>query len=938
MGDRSTNVQGRGGSRLFMIVQRAILFPQPLRGASGLLRTCLFLSVMLGWSTPFVSPAQVAAAPGKRIAVITSRDVPASRQALQGFTATVPHRIVAKHDLGGDPGRAPAILEQIRSETRPDLLFVVGTQALQAAAGRVRDIPMVYAMVLNPPAVIPRDVKNVTGASMNVPLDRTMQVLKELSPKFRRVGVIFNPENTGYLVKEAAGAAREQGLQLVSRGVRSTGEAIRALDGLKGKVDALWMVPDPTILADEFVTATYLFSYRNKVPVIGVSETHTDKGALLSLGFGSTEDIGKQAGEIANAILRGKNPAAVPYTMARQVKVTVNPRGAKKLGVELPDEVLASASNLVQAPVYEEGDWWLYRVSIDGRVQEHRIEYRNGKFESDDAMFLRGEAYGFWYSNVLPWATVHLNDPQRQWVEFPIAVGNKWDARYQVGTGSFDADAEVIGRIPKLVETPAGRFAAAEISRLDQMIDHRPWGKLTYFYSPEAKSVVKLSAKYFVGLFKGMWRDSFELELIDYAVRTPPGQAKIATASPRDVSPKRSPGEFDWSQVEAPVYKEGDWWVYRASIDGVTEEHRIEYKNGRFHSQEPGFLRGEDISGAPRVLSWATVHIDDPRMRWLSFPLTTGKSWAFEYPIVHAHTGEAGIGQAHADAIGPTSQAINTKAGNFLAYEIRRTDIIFTWARLTYFYSPQTRSVVKLEGQIKAGTSGRSHRRFELELLSYNRRPSSTSPIVNVSVEANVTAQQVERRPYKENWNHVKAPNYEDGDWWAFQVKTGDEAQTYKFVRKNGVFASDIAFFTGKPSMVLSAGYQPTRDIHFPLQPGKKWNSRYRGPLTEFAFIKGLSWRSGLIESTGKVIGVKSEPIETAAGKFKVVEVRMLLRSGGRSAAKETASDAQELELIGFYCPETKSMVKLIGKLKGPKGAEGETVEIELVDYGRKKT
>jgi len=216
-----------------------------------------------------------------------------------------------------------------------------------------------------------------------------MQVFKELGPNVRRVGVVFNPEHTGYLVSEATNAARQQGLQLVTRGVRSTREAIRALDGLKGKVDALWMVPDPTALADAFVTATFLFSYRHNVPVMGLSETHTDKGAVLSLGFGSSEDIGRQAGEIANAILRGKKPADVPYTMARQVKVTVNPKGARKLGIELPDSVLATASNVVQAPVYEEGDWWVFRVKRKkGRVEQYRVTYRNGEFESDHPDFL----------------------------------------------------------------------------------------------------------------------------------------------------------------------------------------------------------------------------------------------------------------------------------------------------------------------------------------------------------------------------------------------------------------------------------------------------------------------------------------------------------------------------------------------------------------------
>jgi putative ABC transport system substrate-binding protein len=71
-------------------------------------------------------------------------------------------------------------------------------------------------------------------------------------------------------------------------------------------------------------------------------------GALLSLSFASSEDIGRQAGELANQILSGSTPSELPYTLARQVSLTVNLKAAKKLGMSIPDALLADANEVIR--------------------------------------------------------------------------------------------------------------------------------------------------------------------------------------------------------------------------------------------------------------------------------------------------------------------------------------------------------------------------------------------------------------------------------------------------------------------------------------------------------------------------------------------------------------------------------------------------------------
>ncbi len=162
------------------------------------------------------------------------------------------------------------------------------------------------------------------------------------------MGIIFNPANTGYLVSQAESVAREQGLQLIAKQIQSPREAIQALDFLQGKIDMLWILPDETILAREVVQYMLLFSFRKKVPLLGLSERQARMGAVLSLSFGSSKDIGRQAGELAKGILGGKTPGRIPYTTARQVKLTVNLKAAQKLEMEIPKRILEKADQIIQ--------------------------------------------------------------------------------------------------------------------------------------------------------------------------------------------------------------------------------------------------------------------------------------------------------------------------------------------------------------------------------------------------------------------------------------------------------------------------------------------------------------------------------------------------------------------------------------------------------------
>jgi len=159
------------------------------------------------------------------VVVLTSARVEEYEEAIRGFKGTVARQIVAVYDMDGDLDRGRNQLAEIESKVKPDLIFAVGIWALQAVVSRPPTTPVVYAMVLNPPTVIGADTKNITGASINVPVEQQIWLFKQLGPQIKRIGVVFNRAKTGYLVRRAQTVARNEGLELVIREISASRNA-----------------------------------------------------------------------------------------------------------------------------------------------------------------------------------------------------------------------------------------------------------------------------------------------------------------------------------------------------------------------------------------------------------------------------------------------------------------------------------------------------------------------------------------------------------------------------------------------------------------------------------------------------------------------------------------------------------------------------------------
>src|SRR6266571_4556757 len=183
---------------------------------------------------------------------------------------------------------------------------------------------------------------NATGVVLEFPVETEFQWLLRVLPGQKKIGVLFNPTENQGRIDAAAKAARSVGLTLQARKVDSPRELPDALDSLANRADVLWGVADQVVLNSQTVKPILLFSIRNRIPFIGLSQTWVKAGALYALDR-DYADIGMQCAELAAKILQGKPPRALPPVSPRKVIYSVNLKTARLLKLEIEAGLLRGA-------------------------------------------------------------------------------------------------------------------------------------------------------------------------------------------------------------------------------------------------------------------------------------------------------------------------------------------------------------------------------------------------------------------------------------------------------------------------------------------------------------------------------------------------------------------------------------------------------------------
>ena len=319
------------------------------RGMYGCVLACLVLAACL---ITVLSPGPVL---GRDItvAVIESRRIKAYDLALDGFK-----EVMAKRGYTAEFAR---YVVDVDLHTATDLarategsdavvILALGTDAARLVKEAHTAVPSIFSMVSEPGQSGLLNAGNnggtpMTGVCLDVPVEAQFASLLDVVPRARKIGVIYNPAESQFIVDAARSAANRMDLGLVTYPVHSEADVPEALTSLRPKIDALWLVSDRMVLTTQSLQYVFLFTFQTNLPLMGLSEHFVKMGALFAVGP-DYRDVGMQSGEFAAQILAGRDPEELPLAAPRKVLLSLNLRTAEIIGLRIPENVVRKASSI----------------------------------------------------------------------------------------------------------------------------------------------------------------------------------------------------------------------------------------------------------------------------------------------------------------------------------------------------------------------------------------------------------------------------------------------------------------------------------------------------------------------------------------------------------------------------------------------------------------
>jgi putative ABC transport system substrate-binding protein len=236
---------------------------------------------------------------------------------------------------------------------KPDLIMTAGTPAILALKNATQSVPIV--MVVSGDAVatglvssLAKPGGNITGSTFfGVDLMvKRLELLKDVIPRLKRVGVLVNPDNQ--ITKPAMRAmeeAKSLNVELEWFGARGADDLQGAFSAIRNKkVDGVIVLEDGTLLANAVSIAD--LAIRNRLPALGSPEFAAG-GCLM--GYGARlVDLYRRAGYFVDRILKGASPGNIPVERASSFELLLNLKTARALGMKFPQAVLQRADRVIE--------------------------------------------------------------------------------------------------------------------------------------------------------------------------------------------------------------------------------------------------------------------------------------------------------------------------------------------------------------------------------------------------------------------------------------------------------------------------------------------------------------------------------------------------------------------------------------------------------------
>ena len=242
----------------------------------------------------------------------------------------------------GDQSNLVSMGQKLVSDNN-NLLVGITTPATLSLSNATKDKPIIMAGITYPveAGLIKSENNpgnNITGVSDRTPIKQQLEVMKQILPKMKKVGILYtaSEDNSVKQAQEAEKLAKELGLEVKVSTVANTNYIQQVTETLAAETDAIFVPIDNTI-ASAMATVIKVTDAK-KVPVFPSSDTMVADGGLLGIGVDQYK-IGIETAKVIAKVLKGADTKTMPIVLANEGVIYLNEAKAKQLGIEIPQDI-----------------------------------------------------------------------------------------------------------------------------------------------------------------------------------------------------------------------------------------------------------------------------------------------------------------------------------------------------------------------------------------------------------------------------------------------------------------------------------------------------------------------------------------------------------------------------------------------------------------------
>ena len=190
---------------------------------------------------------------------------------------------------------------------------------------------------------------NVTGLSSQSTdlIGKRLELLREVVPGLRRLAVMANVGYSAGVLEmgQVQAATRALDLPVAMLEIRTASDIALAFETLKDRADAIYVVPDPLVIASRMRINTFALGAR--LPTMHGFREGVEAAGLISYGPNFPEQF-RRAAEYVDKILRGAKPADLPVEQPTKFDLIINLTTAKALGLNISEGLLLRADEVIE--------------------------------------------------------------------------------------------------------------------------------------------------------------------------------------------------------------------------------------------------------------------------------------------------------------------------------------------------------------------------------------------------------------------------------------------------------------------------------------------------------------------------------------------------------------------------------------------------------------